>query len=343
MSPRCDGVVVSGWFWEAYCCTVQQRATKQTNPMKKRIVDFAAYALVRVVVAVIQVLPLDMGDSVCRGLAALFCGPLRVRRRSTDANFRLIFPDASLASLERLRREMWHSLLLTTCEVAWASRRLHRCNWSRHVRFVNNRQMLSVLLSDRPSVVVTGHYGNFEIGGYVTGLMGFETLAIARTLDNPFLHRWVERFREAKGQFLVDKEGCAPEVDRHLGGGGILSLLADQHAGKKGCWVNFMGVPASCHKALALFAMTARAPMFIAMTRRIGRPMQFEIDCPDWIDAGGNDPRAGSVTELTRWYNAGLARGVAGDVSQYWWLHRRWRPPPERVAKRLAKRLARAA
>ena len=45
----------------------------------------------------------------------------------------------------------------------------------------------------------------------------------------------------------------APLVDRHLQQAGTLSLLADQHAGDKGCWVDFLGVPASSHKALALF------------------------------------------------------------------------------------------
>ena len=42
--------------------------------------------------------------------------------------------------------------------------------------------------------------------------------------------------------------------------GGILSLLADQYAGEKGCWVEFMGRPASCHKAVALFTITSGAP-----------------------------------------------------------------------------------
>ena len=312
---------------------------ERLNEIGSLITDFLAYAFVRLLVAVIQTLPLDMGDSVCRAIAALAAGPLKIRRKVTEQNLQQIFPDASDDSRKSLEFAMWHHLLLMVCEIAWAQRRLHRCNWNQHVTFLSNREFLKHLLSDRPSVVVTGHFGNFEVGGYVTGLMGMSTLTIARRLDNRFLHNWVERFRGAKGQHMVDKEGCAPEVERHLEQGGILTLLADQHAGPKGCWVDFLGVPASCHKALSLFSLSSDAPMMVGSTRRVnGQPMQFEMSCSGIVDPN-EDPEnhCASVTTLTQWYNRRLALVIEPAVEQYWWLHRRWREPPPRVAKRLAK------
>ncbi len=302
-------------------------------------VDFAAYLLVRLFVACIQTLPLDMGDSFCRWVGWLASGPLRVRRTATENNLRQIFPHADARDRKRISLAMWHHLLLMVCEIAWAQRRLHRTNWSQHVRFRDNRKMLEYMLSKRPTVMVTGHFGNFEIGGYVSGLMGLSTLTIARRLDNPFLHSWVERFRGAKGQRMVDKDGCAVEVEQHLNSGGILALLADQHAGPKGCWVDFMGVPASCHKALALFSLSCDAPMLVASTRRVGgQPMRFELSCYGVADPLEEDARmCASVTSLTQWYNQRLAEAIDDAVEQYWWLHRRWRVPPEKVSKRLAK------
>ena len=301
--------------------------------------DFLVYGMVRLLVAVIQTLPLDMGDTVCRGLAWLVSGPLKIRQNVTEENLQRIFPDADAESRQRLAFAMWHHLALMVCEVAWAQRRLHRTNWSEHVRFRGNRTMLRHMLSDRPLLTVTGHFGNFEIAGYLSGLMGISTLTIARQLDNSFVHRWVERFRGAYGQHMVDKEGCAPRVEQHLQEGGILALLADQHAGPKGCWVNFLGVPASCHKALALFSLGSQAPMLVLATRRVdGKPMQFEYYCTG--EADPLDDREGvceSVTTLTTWYNDRLAVAIDEAVEQYWWLHRRWRPPPERIARKLSR------
>ncbi|NND97577.1 MAG: lysophospholipid acyltransferase family protein [Pirellulaceae bacterium] len=302
--------------------------------------EFCAYLTVRSLVAFVQVLPYDMGDSMCRSLAWFASDVLRIRHETTEKNLRSVFPDCDAQERRRISFAMWHHLLLMVCEIAWAQRRLHLTNWSEHVRFKNNKTILRALLVKRPAVMVSGHYGNFEIGGYTMGLMGCSTTTIARKLDNRFLHAWVKRFRGAKGQSMVDKEGCAPLVDRHLQNGGTLSLLADQHAGPKGCWVDFMGVPASCHKALALFSLTAQAPMFAGYTRRInGQPMQFETSCTATADPA-NDPdgHCDSVTTLTQWYNHHLAQAVALSVEQYWWLHRRWRDPPEKVAKRLEKR-----
>jgi KDO2-lipid IV(A) lauroyltransferase len=302
------------------------------------LLDLIAYCAVRLLVAVIQTMPVDMGDSLCRGMARLASGPLKVRHRVTDENLRRVFPDADEASRRELAYRMWHHLLLMVCEIAWAQRRLHRSNWSRHVTFRGNRTMLKHMLSNRPTVLVTGHYGNFEIGGYISGLMGFTTLTIARQLDNRFLHRWVEQFRGAKGQQMVDKDGCAPVVERRLQEKGMLSLLADQHAGNKGCWVDFLGVPASCHKALALFALSSSAPMVVGATRRCGRPMQFELVCTGVADPIDDpDGVCNSVATLTQWYNERLAIAISQGVEQYWWLHRRWRTPPEKVAKRLSQ------
>jgi KDO2-lipid IV(A) lauroyltransferase len=308
------------------------------------LIDALAYVLVRMIVAIIQVLPLDMGDHLCRGLALVLAGPLSIRRRVISETLAKVYPTIGPAQSDALTRAMWHHLMLMVCEVAWAQRRLHRANWTQYVRFVGNREMLAASLVSRPSVLVSGHFGNFEVGSYTLGLFGMKTLAIARNLDNRFLHRWVERFRGAKGQRLVDKNGCAPIVDQFMRDGGILSLLADQHAGEKGCWVDFCGVPASCHKALALFSLANAAPMLAVCTRRIdGQPMQFESALIESVDplAVDNDARSRvaceSVETLTIWYNRQLERIIDLAPEQYWWLHRRWRTPTPRTLKRLEK------
>ena len=297
--------------------------------MFRNCLDWIAYGFARCLIACIQAMPVDMADSFCRILSGILAMPSGIRRKTFDQNMRLIFPNATEAQKQRLCRAMWHHLLLMVCEIAWAPRRLHLANWSNVLKLRHNRLLLRYLLSERPAVIVTGHFGNFEVGGYLVGLMGFPTVTIARRLDNEPLHRFVERFRSTHGQFMVDKEGCAPLIDRHLSRNGTLSLLADQHAGDKGCWSRFMGADASCHKALALFSLTSGAPMLVAATLRSGRPMHFSTDCFAVADPR-NDPDGicGGVRSLTQWYNDRMAEAILPAVEQYWWVHRRWRPKP---------------
>ena len=142
-----------------------------------------------------------------------------------------------------------------------------------------------------PKVCVTGHFGNFEALGHVSNFWGFRTYTVARTLDNPYLDRLVARFRESMGQRILPKSDSAGQADEVLQTGGILALLGDQHAGKKGCVVDFLGRPASCHKALALFALLNRAPLLVVTCTRADRPMRFVMRMDAILDPADNPPR----------------------------------------------------
>lgn len=299
----------------------------------KTTVDYGVYGIVRFLVGTIQVFPENKVIPFCRSVAWLLTHVIRIRGGTLADNLQRIFPGATAEQRQALTFQMWYHLILMVCEIAWAPRRLHRCNWKDHIHFLNSQEFLRQLLSRRATVLVTGHVGNFEIGGYVTGLMGINTVTIARPLDNPFLHRYVCQFREAKGQRLLDKHGCAAEVDRHLATGGTLSLLADQHAGSKGCWTPFLGSLASCHKGLALFTLTADAPMAVGYTLRATQPMSFILGCEGIADPRENDPRCQGVRQLTEWYNEQLGEIIARAPDQYWWVHRRWREPPLKLPK----------
>lgn len=312
------------------------KSDRRNYPAVQRIADYCVYVFVRLLVATIQVLPTDSAATCCRFGAWALTRVLAIRQSTLRENFQRVYPQATEPQLQRLTAAMWYHLLLMLCEIAWAPRRLHRCNWQAHVFIPNSAHFLQHLLSRRATVLVTGHFGNFELGGYVTGLMGIRTTTIARRLDNPFLHDYVTRFRGGKGQHMVDKSGCATEVDRHLAQGGTLSLLADQHGGPKGCWTPFLGHPASYHKALALFSLASDAPMAVAFTIRADKPMHFRLGCAGVADPRDRGAECSGVRSLTQWYSGLLEEVIAQAPDQYWWVHRRWREPPSRNAKMAA-------
>ena len=304
---------------------------------RRLIVDYAVYLLVRCVFCVVQTLTLDACESLSRGLAWLACDVLKLRDNVTDENLRAVYPRKSDRERQRIKRQMWEHLILLGCEIAHAPRKVHETNWRRFVHVRDRRDIVRYLLDPRPLVFVSGHFGNFEMAGYIAGLLGFPTFAIARPLDNPFLDRYLKKFRSAKGQYVLPKEGSAPQVERILERGGTLSLLADQHAGPKGCWVDFMGRPASCHKALAVFTMTADAPLLVCYVRRLGKPLHFEVGLAGWIDPATMPAKMKGIKPITQWYNERLEDVVRAVPGQYWWLHRRWREPPASKRAKLNK------
>ena len=64
--------------------------------------------------------------------------------------------------------------------------------FTKHVRFGNFQESLKLLMRRNGGLVmVTGHYGNWEILGYVLATLGFPTTSVARPLDNPYISNFV--------------------------------------------------------------------------------------------------------------------------------------------------------
>jgi KDO2-lipid IV(A) lauroyltransferase len=294
------------------------------------IIDWLVYVAVRVLICLAQAMRIETCQRLAQLLAWVAADVLRVRGQVVDENLRHAFPTFSELARKQLARRMWEHLLLMVCEVAQTPRKIHRTNWHRFLQISQKRTFVRYLLDARPTLLVSGHFGNFELGGYVTGLLGFPTFTVARPLDNRLLDRFVNRFRSRNGQFIVPKENSARQIDALLARGAVLSLLGDQHAGNKGCWVEFFGRPASCHKAIALFTLISQAPLLVAFARRGSRPLRFEVGLAGVADPRNPGPEQAGVVPLTQWFNRRLESMISVAPDQYWWLHRRWKAPPAR-------------
>lgn len=303
----------------------------------KRALDLLVYLVVRVLICFVQAVRLETCHALAGKLATLFCDVLKIRQAVIDDNLRHAYPHLTPAERHRLAWRMWEHLLLMVAEVAHARRTIHITNWHRHFTFVRSKHHLRVLLDSRPTILVSGHYGNFELGGYLMGLFGFPTYSIARPLDNPYLDRWITQFRSEKGQYMLPKEGSAKQIAALLERGATLGVLGDQAAGPKGCWVQFFGRPASAHKAIAVFSLASGGPLMVTYARRLGGPLIYEFARAALADPADPDYNLDSVPALTQWYSDCLEEIINGAPEQYWWLHRRWKgQPPQRARKKKA-------
>jgi KDO2-lipid IV(A) lauroyltransferase len=299
--------------------------------MLRLAADWCVYVFVRLLVALVQAMPLETCARWVRPAGWLLADVLPIRRKTVDENLRQAFPDSTPAERRRIARGMWRHLLLMGCEMVHLPRKIHETNWREHVHLGNVEPQVRAFLSRRPCVMISGHFGNFEAGGFLNGLFGFRTYTIARPLDNRFLERWITKLREARGQWMLPKWGVAGQVARLLEQGENLALLGDQFGGDTGCWVEFFGRPASYHKAIALFAMSSRAPLLVGYARRVGgRPLVIELGVEGVYDPADASSRLAGVRDVTQWYNDLLEAIIRRDPEQYWWLHKRYKGVPRK-------------
>ncbi len=292
----------------------------------RNTIDYLVYSAVRVVICLIQSLRIETCHSFAKGLAVFANDILGLRRKLVEENLRRAFPEFSDSERLDLARKMWEHLFLLVAEVAHSPRKIRESNWREHIRFFNVPPLHELLAGSRPLLLVTGHFGNFELGGYILGLLGYPSYAIARTLDNPYLDRFVREFREATGQFLISKNEGYDQILETLEHKDVIAFLADQAAGRKGCWVEFFNREASAYKAIALLSLQYEAPIVVCYaTRRENRPLYFDLEVAAVFDPRDPLPGVSNVKEITQWYTKVLEEGIRKNPEQYWWLHDRWK------------------
>ena len=260
---------------------------------------------------------------------------LRFRRQVIEENLNIAFPEKSVEERNQIALKMWQHLLLMLMEISHAPRKIKRTTWRNYSELPSTNDILSRLMDTRPTVIISGHHGNFEIGGYLLAMHGFPTHTVARKLDNPYLDRFINQFRGSTGQYMITKDGSSGEITDILNRGGTLVLLGDQFAGKRGYWVEFFGRPASTHKAVAIFTLGSGAPTAVSSAIRRAGPLTIEMQVADIIDPEKQDFSMGTIPLLTEWYTQHLEDLIRRAPEQYWWVHRRWKGDPN--ARRLSR------
>jgi KDO2-lipid IV(A) lauroyltransferase len=252
--------------------------------------------------------------------------------------------EKSAAELDQIIFGMWVHLFRLLSEIAHLPRKLHLHNTFDVIQFRNKELAVQTLLSDRPVLLLSGHFGNWEMAISVFGLFGFRMGVVARELDNPHLQNWFAHFRQNTGHRLIAKKSCFDGMLELLDQGGRFALLGDQDAGRGGVFVEFFGKPASTLKTIALLAQQYNALICVGCSRRLKDRgphwERFELAVEELIDPSeviSDNP----ILEITQRYTSALERAIRRAPEQYFWLHKRWKTAPgDREARRQARKKA---
>jgi len=318
----------------------EERTRRRKKKKKHRPVrDWLLYVVVRVLVVFLYLFDVETNLRF-----ACFLGRLlwkhyhRGRQRALD-NLRASFPEASEAWIRQTGRRSFEHIVMLTIDVLFTPRLVKKYNWREYSRYTNTEYAKWLMQERKGLLMVTAHYSNFEIIGYLMGLFGFDLYSIARPLDNKYLNRFLYGVRKRRGQKIIDKKGAAELMPRIMAQGSTLGFIADQDSGKKGIFVDFFGRKASTYKSIGLVALTYNVPIVVGYSRRVGNRFFFEMGVSriifphEWADK--EDP----LTWVTAEYTKGIEAFVREDPTQYWWLHRRWKTRPKEERRKAEQKV----
>ncbi len=178
--------------------------------------------------------------------------------------------------------------------------------------------------SGRPVVLLTGHYGNWELSAFAAALLGYPTVVLARAQQNmPRLYRLLVSYRESKGCTVVHKGGAMRRLIAALNQRQMVGIVGDQ-ATRQGIPVEFFGRNALFATGPFSLAYSKRALIVPVFIHRVRGPFhRVVIEPPFELSTAMPEPDA--VREGIERFARALARHITEDPSQWLWMHKRWK------------------
>ncbi|MGE5749752.1 MAG: lysophospholipid acyltransferase family protein [Gemmatimonas sp.] len=286
----------------------------------------AEYALARSLERVVSTLPERSADAFGRHVGRMI-SRIGIRREVVEENLRIAFPEETdqwrertkLAAYEHLGREAAAMLRLSTLDPDAIIERTVPVGWD---------EMDEARSLGRGVLLVTGHYGNWEIAAAAVAARGIPIAAIVRRQGNRLVDERLQQLRRNLGVETIYQSQAPSRVPRILRANGVVGIVGDQDARRAGIFVPFFGRLASTHRGPALFAHRLGAPVLSCIaTRMAGTDVRYEVR-GERVEYERTDDLDHDVQALTAELARRLERAVRRAPEQYFWFHKRWKSQP---------------
>ncbi len=313
------------------------------TPLQKHITQPLAYAAIRSAFLPAHLFPLPAVLSGARTLGRTYGRSRFNTKRVNQAINRLevAFPDMDHDQHHDLVMKAYEHLAMLAAELSVTPRLLSEDAWTDYVELGQLKSVMRPLLNDRPTLLLTGHCGNWEIVGYTMALLGFNMHAIYRPLDLKLADDWVRQTRSRRGLDLLDKFGVMRAMPELMEKGKAVAFVADQNAGDRGLQVPYFGRLASSYKSIGLTALQYNANILIGQARRLppkpgsNQSMRYRIEVEDCFSSEDWQNQPDPLYYITARYRRSIEHMIRRSPEQYLWMHRIWksRPRHERLNK----------
>lgn len=302
------------------------RTDLRRPPTFRHRVEYAAFRLLR---GLLRSLPEGTALRLGGALGWVAGVVLRIRRRVVDRHLEGAFPDRPPAWRRRVARACYVHLGRESVATLLLSN-LTAEDVVARTTVEGLEPIRAAVEAGTGAVVVTGHLGNWEIGGASVAARGIPVDAVAVGQANPLFDRDLVAARGRLGMNVIEKTRAPRGVLRSLSRGRLSALVADQNPIRGWILVEFFGREAPTPRGPALFALRSGAPLFVGVAlREPGWPQRYRVVF-ERVEAEVTGDRDEDVHRLVQAYTARLETWIEQAPEQYFWQHRRWKPRERR-------------
>jgi KDO2-lipid IV(A) lauroyltransferase len=228
--------------------------------------------------------------------------------------------------IEKIARQVFINLVHVVLEIAW-SLQLDERHLSKHFKIDGYHHIKKAYEKGKGVLVLTAHFGNWELLSVIGGMIKFPQSVVVRPLDFKPLDHFVFKLRTRFGGKIMPKQRSFRKIIRRLHRGEMVYLLMDQNVDwYEGVFVDFMGHRACTNKGLALLALNTGAPVVPVFMVREKSGFRAEFG-PEIITVQTGD-RQKDIEINTQEYNRVIENVVRRYPDQWFWVHQRWKTKP---------------
>ena len=249
-------------------------------------------------------------------------------RAAIADNLRPLFPGEGASALESRARQ---TLAAYANDVIDFIRSLRATGSELDVLFdysSGDSRLIHDLLKDgRGLILVTGHYGNWEVGSvFIRRVVGIPLTVIAMAEANPTVDRLRRDIRSLVGADTIEvgqSLDTALQIRRRLAANGLVAMLMDRHIGRDAVDVDFLGRRASFLRTPVLMAFATEAPLLPCFIERL-RPGRFLVRAGTPIVLDRKKPRDEAIQAAAQDFANQLGTRVRQRPECWYQFYRYW-------------------
>lgn len=270
----------------------------------------------------LAILPFKAGLLVGSSIGSLLLVLAAKRRKVTQVNVQLCFPERSKREQGILVRDIFRANGIGFVETAWAY-------WGNpeifqgRLNYVGFELIQQALTQGRGLILLGGHFSSLDLGGRLYNMKGLSIDCIYRRHNNPLMEYMIRKQRQ---RFVtpIERKNFR-QVMRSLKDNHCVWYAPDQDFGYAGAvFVPFFGQNAATIVATTKLVRLNQSPILMYSHRRNKDDSGYTLE----ITEVPNFP-SGDETQDALIINQTVEREVRKAPEQYMWVHRRFKTQPD--------------
>jgi Kdo2-lipid IVA lauroyltransferase/acyltransferase len=297
------------------------------NKPEKYIKHRFSYLVILACIGLIRAVPRRVGMAVMRAGAGMFYRMPTVARKRTIRHLTLAFGNEKTPEeIQRIGRDVFRHFAMAGVDAIRIPRMIED-GMDQFITAENLHILDRALAEEKGVIVLTGHFGNWELMGAYMARKGYPIKAIGAPLDNPWMDRLVVEMRNRAGYANIMRGEGARAIIRALKAGHVLAMLIDQDTKVNGVFVDFFGHKAHTAVGPVVLAQRFEIPI-IPVFMRMKPDLTYHIECFSAIPLAATGDKEKDILKNTQKCSDVYEAVIRRYPEQWAWMHRRWRKKP---------------